>query len=58
MTTRFEIVDLETNKVVHTVTSKAVGNSLDRVRNGMHMKVDFERFFIREVDEDEEAAES
>jgi len=57
MTTIFKIRELVSRKVVHETTTERTGRALDKLRRGLYHRVDFDRFFIDEVEEAESVEE-
>lgn len=47
---KIEIVELKTNKVERTIITYKQGSMYNRLIDGLHRKVDLERFYIREVE--------
>ena len=47
-----EVVDIATGNVIHRVPTEATGRALDALVRGMLMRVDLDRFFVREPTED------
>lgn len=49
---RIEIRDLKTNEVVKTVETEFRGHNYDKLISGLFRKMDADRFYIHQEDED------
>lgn len=45
----YEIRDVETDEVVHPITTDKQGGALDRFEDGLYRRTDLDRFYISEV---------
>lgn len=52
MATVISIVDQESGEVVHALRTERTGRALDKLLDGMYLRVDLDRFFIRTSDDD------
>lgn len=58
-TITLEVVEIETDKVVHTVDVRGQSErGVERILRGMLINMDRDRFFVREVEEGEPTPEA